>query len=166
MTKNILLLFLFSFIACSVPHAGAQLSFGGLNNRVASEPVRWEAKIENVKNGHATVVLTAAIEKGWHLYGTSLPSGGPKPTAFDFSESNDVETGTPKASCEPKKVNDPLFDMELSWWDADVSFVVPVTLVGPAPEFTCKISFMTCDGNSCMPPKTITLNLPIKQTTH
>lgn len=166
MTKNILLLFLFSFFACAVPNAGAQLSLGGLKEKAASEPVRWEAKIENVKNGHATVVLTAVMEKGWHLYGTVLPSGGPKPTVFDFSQSKDVKAGTPKASREPKKVNDPLFDMELSWWDGDVSFVVPVTFVGPSPELVCKISFMTCDGNSCMPPKTITLNLPIKQTTH
>lgn len=127
----------------------------------------WTACVQKTDRNHAEIALTATMEKGWHLYGTVLPEGGPKATEFDFSASKDVKIdAAPVPDRKPLTVDDPLFGMELNWWDTSVTFTVPVTITGADPVVVCTVSFMTCDGNSCMPPKKITKTINIKHTTH
>jgi len=128
----------------------------------AEEPVTWSAHVENGKNGKATVVLSANISGGWHLYGMNLPDGGPKATSFTLADCKNVTvSGDVEASRKPVTVEDPLFGMKLSWWDASVDFRVPVDINGQDAELQYIISFMTCDGNSCQPPRNIKINIPI-----
>lgn len=50
------------------------------------DPVKWETTVEKVSENEATVVITATIEPGWHLYSQFNEKGGPIPTSFKFDE--------------------------------------------------------------------------------
>jgi hypothetical protein len=50
------------------------------------DPVKWETTFENVIENEATVVITAIIAPGWHLYSQFIEKGGPNPTSFKFDE--------------------------------------------------------------------------------
>ncbi len=126
-------------------------------------PVRWRTIVKTTGPDTGTVTFKALVAQGWHLYGLEVPEGGPKPTSFNLSGSQDITfTGEPVPSREPLKVNDPLFGMTLTWWDANVEFTVPFKVTGPAPRIECKINYMSCDGNTCMPPKTESIATPVK----
>lgn len=120
---------------------------------VAQQPVRWRSFVETYKDGTGKLTIKALIEPGWHLYGLELPAGGPKATSFDLSESSGLKfTGklTPKRA--PLIVNDEMFGMELNWWDSNIEFTVPFKVTSSEPVYKCTVSYMTCDGNTCMPP--------------
>lgn len=127
-------------------------------------PVRWRSFVKTAPDGTGTVTLRALISPGWHLYGTEIPEGGPKATSFDFSDSKGVEfTGKIKPARAPLSVDDAMFGMTLSWWDSTVEFTIPFKITDKSSAtVNCKISFMACDGNSCRPPKTESISLPVK----
>lgn len=133
--------------------------------KLAVEPVRWKAEIASIEGDKATVEITATIAKGWHLYDLALPEGGPKPTVMDFSGSKGLKvTGAPVPSVKPAKIHDDMFDMDLTQWDAPVKFTVPVRIQGKGEHvFEVKITYMTCDGTNCRPPKTEALTLELKK---
>ena len=41
-------------------------------------PVRWEVSSEMTSPTEGVIRYSATIEPGWHLYGTTLPDGGPQ----------------------------------------------------------------------------------------
>ena len=50
------------------------------------EPVKWQFSLEKVNETQVMVVAEASIDRGWHLYSTDLPAGGPIPTSLNFEE--------------------------------------------------------------------------------
>ena len=112
-------------------------SLQGLAQSVS--PIEWRISVKMTSEKEGTLTMKATIEPGWHLYGTELPDGGPKPTVFDLSGSQGIQfEGTITPSFSPKEVNDKLFGMKLNWWD------------------------MSCDSQTCMPPKTETFSKSAK----
>lgn len=134
----------------------------------AQQPVRWRTIVKRTSATGGEVVFRALIEPSWHLYGTELPEGGPVATSFDLSGSTGVRfDGAVSPSRAPLSVDDPLFGMTLTWWDANVEFKVPFTITG-SPDKACikaAIKYMTCDGNSCRPPRTESLSSRIPEFT-
>lgn len=132
-------------------------------------PVRWRTTIRMTGDTEGVVTFRAIILPGWHLYGLELPQGGPKPTTFDLSDSRGVEFAGPlTAERAPLEVEDPMFGMTLSWWDANVRFSVPFRLnnVAVQPVIKASITYMTCDGTTCRPPKTENISVRVAPTAH
>ena len=131
----------------------------------AQQPVRWRTFIKATGTDEGVVTFRALVSEGWHLYGLDLPDNGPKPTSFDFANSKYIKfTGKITPSRKAIEVNDPLFDMTLSWWDSNIEFTIPFKVTGPTPTLNCVVSFMTCDGTTCRPPARETISTPIKLT--
>lgn len=128
-------------------------------------PVRWRTFVKTAPDGTGTVTFRALVAPGWHLYGLDIPDGGPKATSFDLKGSTGVKfTGPVKPAREPLTIDDAMFGMKLTWWDANVDFTVPFKITDKSQaRIDCKISFMTCDGESCRPPKTESISVPVKQ---
>jgi len=129
-------------------------------------PVRWRSFVKTSADGSGILTLRALITPGWHLYGLSIPEGGPKATSFNLSGSTGIRfTNTVKAKREPVEFKDNLFDMTLTWWDSNIEFTVPFIITDKdKARIDCKISYMACDGSSCRPPKTENISIPVKAT--
>ena len=90
------------------------------------KPVKWEITLKKVSEGVYDVVCKATIDKGWHLYDTKLPEGGPLPTTFnvDDEESSNVELdGEFKATTEAMTKQSEAFNMEMKYFENTVTFV-------------------------------------------
>ena len=126
--------------------------------------VRWRTQVRMQNATEGTVTFRALIAEGWRLYGLTLPEGGPRPTHFDLAESNGIEfTGPVRPERAPLSVDDPLFDMTLTWWDSNIAFTAPFRVTDPATAAVkAKITYMACDGNSCLPPKTESIAAPVR----
>lgn len=129
----------------------------------AIEPVRWRTFVRPAADGSFSLSIRALVSPGWHLYGLEMPETGPKPTVINIKESTGVQfTGELKPLREPLKMTDPLFGIELPWWDSNIEFVVPFIVTNPdSARIKARITFMTCDGNTCRPPKTENFSFPV-----
>lgn len=130
----------------------------------AQSPIRWRVSVRMTSPTEGEVSIKALISDGWHLYGLSMPEGGPKATKFDFSDSNGIAIdGSIRPSESPIEQMDPLFGKKLSWWDRNVTFTQRFSLK-ERKESKIKVSiyFMSCNGETCTPPKseTITTTIP------
>lgn len=129
-------------------------------------PVAWSIATKMTGADSGVLTITATPSKGWHLYGTALPEGGPKPTSIDLSGSTGVTfDGLPAPSSQPLTVDDPLFGMKLTWWDKPVSFSVRFRIADgrPSGRIKAKMTYMACDDNTCAPPATSTLFRNVKR---
>ena len=130
----------------------------------AQSPVRWRTSVKMTSPTEGEITIKALITEGWHLYGFNMPDGGPKPTRFDFSDCIGIKLdGEVKPSEQPIVQMDPLFGKNLSWWDRNVTFTQHFTLKNAKEaRIRIAISFMSCNGGTCTPPKTeiVTTTIP------
>lgn len=126
-------------------------------------PITWTVAVENNSATEAVVRMDAHIEKGWHLYGLSLPDDGPHATTINFNLPDGVTAdGGVVASREPIEKFDPIFSLKLSWWDADVSFTQKLK-IRDAKSHTVgvQILFQGCNDESCIAPQRESFDLTV-----
>ena len=153
--KNYIRIFLLLFAALQLKFAHAQI----LN------PVKWTTTVEQTKAGMATLVITAHIDEGWHMYSQNLGNVdfGPLPTAFKFTSSNYFDTEGKTSEEKPEEEYDPNFDMKLKYFSHSPVFRQKIN-VKCKNDFTLKgtVEFMVCDDKQCLPPDEAELVFNIK----
>lgn len=124
-----------------------------------SKPISWRLNARMISATEGELILTATIADGWHLYGTSLPEGGPAPTSINFSGSTGVKLiGSLVPSPAPKSYVDDIFSMRLTSWHGKVTFRQKFKVSDPnAANIKAVVKYMGCNGTTCMAPKTETL---------
>jgi len=130
----------------------------------AQEPVRWRMSVKMTSDTEGVVTLRAIVGDGWHLYGTSLPENGPKPTSFSFNGSAGVKfTGSITPSRKPVSVEDKMFGMTLNWWNSNVEFTRKFKVVKKeGARIVANVQYMACNDKTCMPPKNQSLTYQFK----
>lgn len=126
--------------------------------------IRWRMSVKMTSDTEGVITLRAVVQQGWHLYGTQLPANGPKPTKFNFSNSVGIQTvGNLTPSRKPLTVHDEMFDMDLTWWDANVEFTQKFKITNrEGAKVVATVNFMGCNNQNCLPPKTETLTYIFK----
>ncbi|MDE7125890.1 MAG: protein-disulfide reductase DsbD N-terminal domain-containing protein [Muribaculaceae bacterium] len=120
-------------------------------------PIRWRTIVKMTSPDEGTITVKALVGQGWHLYGTDLPKGGPKPTSFDFSGTTGIELiGAPVPSSKPVVKEDRQFGSRLSQWEQNVNFVQKFRLKKNVSERIVRLSiqYMGCNDATCLPPRT------------
>ena len=129
----------------------------------AQEPVKWRTAVRMTSPTEGVVTVRAIIPEGAHLYGLSMPQGGPKATTLDFSASSGIALqGKLAASPSPVTARDEAFGCDLQWWTGRVAFTQLFSLSEPyKSRVNIKITYMTCNGANCMPPRTENVSAPV-----
>lgn len=122
----------------------------------APAPVKWRMTVKMTSPTEGKVTMKAILQPGWHLYGTELPQNGPKPTTFSFDGSAGVKFISELTPArKPLTVHDNMFDLDLTWWDADIAFTRTFKVTdADAAKIAVAISFMSCNNETCSPPST------------
>ncbi len=117
------------------------------------EPVKWDFSHEKVADNQYELRFTATIDRGWSIYGTDLPEGGPIPTSIDINEGNGFRKVGNLRYPRPVEKFDPNFNMQLSMFSGSVTFRQTVEVSSERPvRITGEVGFMSCDDSSCLPP--------------
>lgn len=127
------------------------------------QPVTWSVTTESTSRTEASVVLHAKVEKGWHLYGLTLPDDGPNATQITFQLPEGIKTDGPLTpSVQPVEKFDPIFSLNLSWWDTDVNFTQKLILTDSrSHKGSVKIMFQGCNDQTCISPQRLTLDFQV-----
>lgn len=128
-------------------------------------PVQWSVSVEPTDQGH-NLVMSAKIDQGWHLYSQTQFGDefeGPIRTEFYYnaSDSTYVLQG-PTQEPEVEPVYDPVFELDVIYFEDEVSFVQPIKIINAQGNIlTAEVYYSVCDAEKCLPPdtKTFTLNL-------
>ncbi len=117
------------------------------------EPIKWTFDTE--QNGkEINLLFKATIDKGWHLYDTSLPEGGPIATQIVYEDTTLFEfVGEIRNSQEPEKHFDPAFQMDVTYFTLEVVFTQTIKLTSEEPvKIRGYVLFMGCNDETCLPP--------------
>ncbi len=128
--------------------------FLALSVSAQRNPVKWEGQAEKMDNGNYKVDVTGVMESGWCVYSQNLESDmGPVPTSIEF---DDVEViGETAESGNRKEGMDKAFGMNVVKYLDNVTFTQEVKVPAGVSSVKCTVTFMTCNGELCLPPKNI-----------
>lgn len=118
-------------------------------------PIKWEVSSEMTSSAEGVIRYAATIESGWHLYGISLPEGGPKATSISYDRMDGLElVGDLVPSQTPVEKIDKTFNLKLNWWESDVVLTQKFRLKdgGKGYAIAGVITFQGCNDGSCIPP--------------
>ncbi|MCG2459725.1 thioredoxin family protein [Flavobacteriaceae bacterium F89] len=127
------------------------------------EPVEWTTSVEKVTATEYSLVSTATIDPGWHMYSQEVPEDGPISTSFNYNPSGGFEVVGPTKEEKGHTVHDPVFDMVITYFEDKAEFRQQINLLDPDLEsIEGEVEFMVCDDEKCLPPTTVSLTYYIK----
>jgi thiol:disulfide interchange protein len=136
---------------------------GAVNARAQIyDPVEWKTTAENISADEATVVITATIEPGWHVYSQFIEEGGPIPTSFKFEDPQGYSLiGSVSESPEAISAFDPNFKMQIAWHKTEVRFSQRIKLSAPSVKVSGVLEFMVCNDTHCLPPEEVPFEVTV-----
>lgn len=127
------------------------------------QPVKWSYASQQTKAGEATLIITAKIDKGWHLYSQLIPDGGPIKTTFNFTADPNYELIGKVEEGKAIDYYDKNFEMQLMYFATEAVFKQKIKLKsGKAFKINGGVEFMVCDDEKCLPPELVEFEIAIK----
>ncbi|MCM1505199.1 MAG: thioredoxin family protein [Muribaculum sp.] len=120
-----------------------------------STPAKWEISMKMTGDDTGEILLSAKIQKGWHVYSDLInPEIGPQPLEIKWETLNGVElTGTLKTDKTPHATYDDIFEAELSWWTESVKLTQAFRATAPKFNIEGTLKYAACDDQNCIPPQ-------------
>ena len=117
-------------------------------------PVTWSFSSNKKSDKVYDVVLTANLNKPWHIYSQFTPKGGPLPTKITFA-TNPIITidGDTKETGKLLTDYDDNFGVDVKYFSGKVEFVQTVKMKSTAKTgVRGSIEYMVCNDEKCLPP--------------
>ncbi len=120
------------------------------------DPVKFTSQLKTNDTPEAEIVFSATIEPGWHVYSTKLGSGGPTEATFNVEKLEGVElVGELTPVGNEISIMDPMFEMEVRYFEGSAKFVQKIKFVKPDYNIDCFLLYGACNDESCMPPTAV-----------
>ncbi len=121
----------------------------------AQDEATWSFSLQDKGKGEIDLVAEAKIKKGWHLYDTDIPDGGPSPTQLSFDKVTGAEpVGEFHADGKQATVKyDAIFQMNIGTFQDNARFVQRIRVTDKAGfSIQGDVRAQACDNSSCTPP--------------
>ncbi len=121
-------------------------------------PVKWDVQLHNDDSGQ-WVSLDANMSDNWVVYSQHMGEDGPVPTSFEYEIAGDAKTvGETEETSEVLVKYSELFEMEVKKFKHEAKFKQNLKIKGNG-SITVSVTYMTCSGDKCLPPRTETFEL-------
>lgn len=129
------------------------------------EPVQWTFSTQMKDASHGEVLMTASIDKGWHMYSHLVnPEIGPTPLSVKWDTLQGVTLdGNLTSDPSPTEKYDDIFGATLSYWSGRVTLRQPFRLTSPDGRIEGSVRFQVCDDSNCLPPSKGSFVLTVKR---
>ena len=148
-----------------IAFVGLQISLFGQGRPIPTDPVKWTFSAKNVFEGEYDLYMVASIDKSWCIYSQFMKGDdGPVPTSFSFTPEDGFQPiGKTTEDGHRKEIDDPIFNMKVVKFEDNATFKQRVR-VGKNQKFAKGfVTFMTCDGSVCLPPKDVPFAIELKK---
>ena len=127
---------------------------------VAQAQVKFSVAYKKVSATQVDIVFTGKADAGWHIYSTDIPDGGPTPASFGIDEAKGVKlAGKLKAGAGAKTMQDPIFEMPVTFFENTAVFTQRVELTEKNYELKGYLKYGACNDENCLPPTSIDCHL-------
>jgi thiol:disulfide interchange protein len=127
------------------------------------DPVSWTFKYEKTGKSTYDVVMTAAIDKGWHMYSMEIPVGGPIATSFAFENAAGYSLAAKTyAVTKPEVKFDQSFEMNIGMYTNSAEFRQKIEVKSYPAVIKGTITFMSCNDKECLPPRDVEFSVTVK----
>lgn len=111
----------------------------------------WKTSVIKETDTEFTLVFTATLKEGWHLYSQFLPEGGPLATEFTFENpGNTYELLGKVEESETHTAYEEIFEMQTSYFEKEAVFKQRIKLLSPElASIQLVAAYQTCDDQAC-----------------
>jgi len=126
-------------------------------------PVKWSYTVKQINESNAELILTANIEKGWHLYSQYMEEGGPIITKFNFTKDKNYQLDGKTTEPKPLAEFDDIFKMTVKYFNNQAVFKQKIKILS-TKDFIIKgdFEYMVCNEGSCIPFSDNTFEFKVK----
>lgn len=119
---------------------------------LGQSPVKWNVKLVDDNTDHPSIVATATIDPGFHMYAQDNPPGGGNPLVFTLYDLKGVQpVGTFKANKKYTVEYDDVFEVnEHFYGHGSVSFTQKLKPTSKNWSLTVDIKGQACDEAGCV----------------
>ena len=140
--------------------------FQGISAQI-KDPVKFKYNINPLPNGVYEAVLTATIEKNWHIYSKDLPPDSGIPTEMKLSSKEGIQLigGVVEVGKKHDEFSE-AFGAQIVYYSDLVLFKQKFKLKNPAKSATvaAEITYQTCNDRVCLAPNTLEFEQKIAAT--
>ena len=121
-----------------------------------TSPVSFSTKEKRTANDEIEISFTAAIENGWHVFSTNLPSGGPIPTTLTIEQCDGAQAiGSLHSKGQEKEEYSDVFGMKLRFFERTATFSQRFRITGSSYRIKGYLRYASCNATMCMPPRNV-----------
>ncbi|TDN87641.1 thiol:disulfide interchange protein DsbD [Salegentibacter sp. 24] len=143
----------------------AQYFNQGEEDSQLSDPITWEASVEKENDSIYTLVFTADLEEGWHLYSQKEADIDIAPIATTFSYSaneGNFELIGDTEEPDVAPIYDQVFEADITYFEEEAVFTQKVKVPTQSnSKIIAEIYFSVCDDEKCLPPETERFNISL-----
>ena len=125
--------------------------------------VNFSVKYKRVNATTIDIVFTGTAQPGWHIYSTNIGEGGPTRAQFGVDKIKGAKLkGALKAGPGAKTMQDPIFEMPVTFFEGHATFTQRVELLDKDYELKGYLKYGACNDENCLPPTSV--NASVKGT--
>jgi len=115
-------------------------------------PVKWSFSVNQGNGNEAELIITAKIDKNWHLYSQYMEEGGPILTRFNFDKSPNYQLVGKTSEAKPESEFDDIFKMNVKYFSHQAVFKQKIKILTSSDfKITGNYEYMVCNEGSCIP---------------
>lgn len=141
--------------------------FQGISAQI-KDPVKFKYNINPLPNGVYEAVLTATIEKNWHIYSKDLPPDSGIPTEMKLSSKEGIQLigGVVEVGKKHDEFSE-AFGAQIVYFSDLVLFKQKFKLKNATKPATvaAEITYQTCNDRVCLAPNTLEFEQKVSATT-
>lgn len=115
----------------------------------AADAVKWDIRIAGDGTDSPSVVATATIAPGFHLYAVDNPAGGSNPLVFYFDTKGCETVGQPTADRAYTKEFDDTFEVDQHFYSNKVTFTQKLKPTSASYTVDVEIKGQACNDSGC-----------------
>lgn len=116
---------------------------------IAADAVKWDIRLVGDGTETPSVVATATIEPGYHLYSIDNPAGGSNPLVFFFDTKGCEIVGQPEADRAYTKEFDDTFEVDQHFYSEKVTFTQKLKPTASSFSIEVEIKGQACNDTGC-----------------
>ncbi len=122
----------------------------------AMAQVNFKVQYKRVNPTTVDIVFTGTAAPGWHIYSTNIGEGGPTPASFGTDKLKGAKLKGPlKAGPGAKTMQDPIFEMQVSFFEGHATFTQRVELTEKDYDIEGYLKYGACNDENCLPPTSV-----------
>ena len=118
--------------------------------------VSFTVKYKRVNPTTVDIVFTGTAQPGWHIYSTNIGEGGPTRATFSVDKIKGAKLkGGLKGGPGAKTMQDPIFEMPVTYYEGHATFTQRVELLDKDYELKGYLKYGACNDENCLPPTSV-----------